>query len=97
VVVELKRKIVEGMEERRKGGRRWPAGHHSLADRPCLASTQSLLSSSTSSCSCHAQSTDQKHQKQSKFLPFFSKVIFLFFVFFILCNDEINMLWKRTK
>jgi hypothetical protein len=58
VVVELKRKIVAG-----KGGRRWPVGHQSLADRPCLASTHSLLSSSTPSCSYHADSTDQKHQK----------------------------------
>jgi hypothetical protein len=72
VVIELKREIVEG-----KGGRRWSAGHHSLADRECLASTQSLFSSSTSSCSYHAHSTDQKHQKQSKFLSFFSK-FFLF-------------------
>jgi hypothetical protein len=63
MVVELKREIVEGKEERRKGGRRWSIGHQSLADRPCLASTQSLLSSSTSSCSYHAHSTDQKHQK----------------------------------
>jgi hypothetical protein len=38
VVVELKKEIVEG-----KGGRRWPASHQSLADRPCLAMTQSLL------------------------------------------------------
>jgi hypothetical protein len=32
VVVELKREIREG-----KGGRRWPDGHQSLANRPCLA------------------------------------------------------------
>jgi hypothetical protein len=38
VVVELKREIVEG-----KGGRNCLGGHQSLADRPCLASTQSLL------------------------------------------------------
>jgi hypothetical protein len=54
VVVELKREIVEG-----KGGRRWSVGHKSLANQQCLASTQSLLSSSTSSCSYHAHSTDQ--------------------------------------
>jgi hypothetical protein len=95
VVVELKREIVEG-----KGGRRWLAGHQSLADRPCLASTQSLLSSSTSYCSSHAHSTDQKHKKQSQFLSSFSKVllfIFLKFLDFILCNDEINMMWIRSK
>jgi hypothetical protein len=39
VVVELKREIVGGGGQRRKGGRRWLAGHQSLADRPCLAST----------------------------------------------------------
>jgi hypothetical protein len=84
---------------RNKGGRRL-ASHQSLADRPYLASTQSLLSSSTSSCSYHAHSTDQKHQKQGKFLSCFSKVLFIFFLKFldfILCNDEIKMLWKRSK
>jgi hypothetical protein len=78
----------------------WPTGHHSLGDRPCLASTQPLLSFSTSSWSYNAHSTDQKHQKQSKFLLSFSKVIFIYFfkfLYFILCNDEINMLWKRSK
>jgi hypothetical protein len=58
-----------------------------------LAFTQFLLSSS----SYHAHSSDQNHQKQSKFLLPFSK-FFLFIIFnfldFILCNDEINMLWK---
>jgi hypothetical protein len=49
VVVELKREIVEGKEEKEgEGGR---------------PSTQSLPSSSTSYCSSHAHSTDQKHQK----------------------------------
>jgi hypothetical protein len=75
------------------------AGNLSLADRPCLASTQPLVSSSTSSCSYHAHSTDQKHQKQSKFLSSFSNVLFIYSknLDFILCNDEINMLWKMSK
>jgi hypothetical protein len=95
VVIELKREIVEA-----KGGRRWPASHQSLADRPCLASTQSLLSSLTQSCSYHAHSIDQKRQKYRKFLSSFFKVLFIYFLNFfdfILCNDEINMLWKRSK
>jgi hypothetical protein len=80
----------------------WLADHQSLADWPCLASTQSQLSSSTSSCSYHAHSTDQKHQKQSKFLSSFFQSSFYLFTFlkfldFILRNDEINMLWKRSK
>jgi hypothetical protein len=65
-----------------------------------LASIQHLLSSSTSSYSYLAHSTNQKHQKQSKFLPSFSKVLFAYFLKFsdfILCNDEINMMWKRSK
>jgi hypothetical protein len=61
VVVEIKKKILEG-KERKKGGR-WPAGHKSLAGRPHLASTQLPLSFFTISCSSHAHSTDQKHQK----------------------------------
>jgi hypothetical protein len=52
-----------------------------------LASTQSLLSSSTSSCS-------YKHQKQTQFLSSFSKILFLDF---ILGNDEINMMWKGVN
>jgi hypothetical protein len=63
----------------RKGERRWPADHQSLADQPCLASTQSLLLSSTSSCSYHAHSTDRKHQKESQFLSSFLKVLFIYF------------------
>jgi hypothetical protein len=62
-----------------KGGRWLLTGHQSLADWPCLASTQSLLSSSTSSCSYHAHSTNQKHQKQSQFISSFFKVIFIYF------------------
>jgi hypothetical protein len=61
VVVDLRRKIVEGKGGKEgEGGRPatilWSTGH-------ALASTQFLLSSSTSSCSYHAHSTDQKHQK----------------------------------
>jgi hypothetical protein len=77
------------------------AGLQFLADRPCLASTQSLISSSTSSYSSHAPSADQKHQKQSQFLSSFSKVLFIYlflkFLDFMLCNDEIIMLWKSSK
>jgi hypothetical protein len=64
VVVELKRNIVEG-----KGGKEgeggwlatnlWPTGHAWPPLNPYFI----LLSSSTSSCSYHAHSTDQKHQK----------------------------------
>jgi hypothetical protein len=93
VVVELKRKIVEG-----KGRKEGEAGRQSLADRPCLACTKSILSFSTSSCFYHAHSTDQKHQKLSQFLSSFSKVLFfLKYSDFMLCNDEINMLWKRKN
>jgi hypothetical protein len=69
VVVELKREIVEGKEERRE-----------KAASPCgqSPSIQSLLSNSTSSCSSHAYSTCQKHQKQSQFLSSFSKVPFIY-------------------
>jgi hypothetical protein len=90
-VVEKKRKIIEGNEG--KKGERWLAGHKSLAERPLLASTQLSLSFFTTSCSSHAHSTDQKHQKQSKFPSSFSKVLFISFVKFLdfmICNDVIN-------
>jgi hypothetical protein len=74
VVVDLKSEIVEG-----KGGRKWLASHQSLADWPCLASTQSLFSSSTPSCSYHAHSIDQKHQNKANFFHPFSKFFLLFF------------------
>jgi hypothetical protein len=60
-VVEIKGKIVEEKEGKRGG--RWPAGHRYLAGQPHLASTQLPLSFFTTSCSSHAHSTDQKHQK----------------------------------
>jgi hypothetical protein len=85
----------------------WPTDQQSLADRPpiigrpaMLGLHSMLLSSSISSYSSHAHSTDQKYQKQSQFLSSFPKFflyIFLKFVDFILCNDEIDMLWKRSK
>jgi hypothetical protein len=65
-----------------------------------LGHDSTLLSSSTSSCSYHADSTNKKYQKQSKFLSSFSKVHFIYlfdFFDFILCNDEINMRWERSK
>jgi hypothetical protein len=37
---------------------------------------------------------------KAKFLSSFSKVLFIYFFeifYFILCNDEVNMLWKRSK
>jgi hypothetical protein len=55
-----------------------------------LASTLPQLSPSTSSCSPHAQTTDQNHQKEGNFPSFFSKVpfIYLFEIFyFMTCND----------
>jgi hypothetical protein len=60
-VVEIERKIVEAKEWKRGG--RWPAGHKSLVGQPHLASIQLPLSFFTISCSSHAHSTDQKHQK----------------------------------
>jgi hypothetical protein len=60
-VVEIKRNIVGGKERKREG--RWPTDHKSLAGRPHMASTQLTLSFFTTSCSSHADYTDQKHQK----------------------------------
>jgi hypothetical protein len=95
VVIELKREIVEG-----RGGRRWPVGHQSLADRPCLASTQSLLSSSTHLAPIMLTPlTKSIKSKANSFHPFPKLFLFIFLKFlgFILHNDEINMLWKRKN
>jgi hypothetical protein len=35
--------------------------------------------------------------KANSFHPFPKFFLFIFLNFFILCNDEINMLWKRSK
>jgi hypothetical protein len=78
--VEIKGKIVERKEGKRE--RRWPAGHRYLVRRPHLASTQLPLSFFTTFCSSHAHSTDQKHQKYSKFPSSFSKLIFISFRIF---------------
>jgi uncharacterized ion transporter superfamily protein YfcC len=59
-----------------------------------LASTRLPLSFFTTSCSSHAHSTDQKHQKQSKFPSSFSKVLFIYlflkFLDFMICNGALN-------
>jgi hypothetical protein len=79
----------------------WPTGHQSLADKPCMASTQSLLSSSTSSSPIMltplTKSIKSKANSFHLFPKFFLFILFLKLLDFILGNDEINMLWKRKN
>jgi hypothetical protein len=75
VVVELKREIGEGKGGKEEEGGRpatilWPIGQ-------TMAAAQYLLSSSTSSCSYHAHSTDQKHQ--IPFILFLKLYLFIYF------------------
>jgi hypothetical protein len=102
VVIELKREIVEG-----KGGKKgeggwpatnlWPTSHAwpplNLYFHPLLHLAPIMLTPLTKSI----------RNKANSFYPFpkFSLFIiilnFLNFLYFILCNDEIKMLWKRSK
>jgi hypothetical protein len=84
VVVGLKRETVEG-----KGGGRWPAGHQSFA-WPALHLAPIMLTPLT-------KSIKSKSNLFHPFPKFFSFIYLLKFLDFILCNDEINMLWKRSK
>jgi hypothetical protein len=94
VVVELKREIVEGKGGKEgEGGRLatnlWPSGHAwpSLNPyfHPPLDLAPVMLTPLTKSIKNKANS-----------FHLFPK-FFYFFLDFIICNDEINMLWKRSK
>jgi hypothetical protein len=77
VVVEIEG---DNRGKRRKGGRRLPVSHQSLADQPCLASTQSLLSSSTSLAAIMlTRLTKSIKSKANFFHPFPKFFLFLFF------------------
>jgi hypothetical protein len=97
VVVELKREIVEG-----KGGKAgeggwpatnlWPTGHIwpplNPYFHPPLHLAPIMLTPLTKSIKSIAIS----------FHPFPKFFLFIFEILeFLLCNDEINMLWKRSK
>jgi hypothetical protein len=97
VVVELKREIVEG-----KGGKEgeagWPVTNLWLTSHawppfnpyfhPQLHLGSIMLTPQTKSIKSKANSFQP-------FPKFF--LVFLKFLDFILCNDEISMLWKRSK
>jgi hypothetical protein len=99
VVVKLTREIVEG-KGRKEGEGSWPAtnlrptGHAwpplNPYIHPPLHLAPIMLTPLTKSIKSKANS----------FHPF-SRVLFIYlffdFFYFILCNDEINMLWKRSK
>jgi hypothetical protein len=98
VVVELKREIVEGKGGKEgEGGRLatnlWPTGHVwpllNLYFHPSLYLAPIMLTPLTKSIKSQA----------NFFHPFpkFFLFIYLKFLDFILYNDEINMLWKRSK
>jgi hypothetical protein len=98
VVVELKGEIVEGKGRKEgEGGRPttnlWPSGHawpplNPYFHRP-LQLAPIILTQLTKSIKSKANS----FHLFPKFVLF---VCFLIFDF-ILCNDEVNMMWKRSK
>jgi hypothetical protein len=98
VVVELKREIVEGKGGKEgEGGRPaanlWVTGHAWPSFNPYfrlpLHLAPIMLTPLTKSIKSKANSFHS--------FPKFYLFIYLIFFDFILCNDEINMLWKRSK
>jgi hypothetical protein len=100
VVVELKMEIVKGKWEKEgEGGRLatnlWPIGHAwpplNLYFHPLLYLSPIMLTPVTKNIKSKANFFH--------YFPNFYLFIYLFLKFldFILCNDEINMLWKRNK
>jgi hypothetical protein len=97
VVVELKREIVEG-----KGGKEgeggqtatnlWPTGHAWPALNPYFHPPLHLAPIMLTPLT---KSIKSKANFFHPFPKFF--LLFLKYLDFILCNDEINMLWKRSK
>jgi hypothetical protein len=97
VVVELKREIVEGKGGKEgEGGRPttnlWPTGHawppHNPYFHPPLHFAPIMLTSLTKSIKSKANS----FHLSPKFFLYFLKLLD-----FMLCNDEINTLWKRKN
>jgi hypothetical protein len=95
VVDELKREIVEGKEGKEgKGGwpgtNLWPTGHAWTPLNPYFHPPLHLAP---------IMLTPLTKSKVNSFNPFpkFFLFIFLNFSDFILCNDEVNMLWKRKN
>jgi hypothetical protein len=97
VVVELKREIVEGKEERREK----VVGQPPIFGRPVMLGLQSIPTFILHfilllSFSLHLPKASKV--KQIPFILFQSSFyLFLKFLNFIICNDEVNMLWKRSK
>jgi hypothetical protein len=100
VVVELKMEIVEGKGGKEgEGGRsaknHWPIGHAwpplNPYIHPPLHLAPIMLAPVTKSIKSEANSL-HPFPKFSLFI-----IIILKFLDFILCNDEINMLWKMSK
>jgi hypothetical protein len=98
VVVELKREIVEGKGGKEgEGGRPatnlWPTGNAwpplSPYFHPLLHLAPIMLTPLTKSIKSKSNSF---HPFSKFFLHFFLKILN-----FILCNDEINMMWKMSK
>jgi hypothetical protein len=98
-VVELKQDIVEGKWGKEgEGGwtitNLWLTGHAwtplNLYFHPPLHLAPIMLTPLTESIKSKANSFHP-------FPKFFFFIFFLKFLDFILCNDEINMLWKRKK
>jgi hypothetical protein len=96
VVVELKREIAEEKggkegEDDQSATNRWSIGRPPLNRyfHPPLHLAPIMLTPLTKSIK----------SKASYFHPFLKYFLFIFFKIldFIFCNDEINMLWKRSK
>jgi hypothetical protein len=97
-MVELKREIVEGKGGKEgEGGRPttilWPTGHAwpplNPYFHPPLHLAPIMLTPLTKSIKSKANSFH--------LFPKFFYLFILKFLDFILCNDEINILWKRSK
>jgi hypothetical protein len=98
VVVELKREIVEGKGAKEgEGGRPatilWSTGH---AWPPLNSYFHPLLHLAPIMLTLLTKSIKSKANSFHPFPKFFL-FIFLNFLDFIVCNDDINMMWKRSK
>jgi hypothetical protein len=100
VVVVLKREIVEGKGGKEgEGGRPasnlGPTGHAWSPHNPYFHPPLHLATIMLTSVTKGIKSKANFFHPFPKFFSFIS--IFLKFLDFILCNHEINMLWKKSK
>jgi hypothetical protein len=101
-VVELKRETVEGKGEKKGhdgwlATNLWPTGHAWPPLNLYIHHPLNLVPLMLTPLTKSIKSKPNSFHLFPKFFLFIFKYFIFYILYFILCNDEINMLWKRSK